>query len=100
MRAIRVALGATKINLALLTCAEKLLYEGYLRREETSVAILKLAKDGVPNKQIARQLGCSRKLVRQAVRGERGDVFRTRESTLDLQNSFLLTRLVQFHAAL
>lgn len=89
MRAVRLALGATKINPALLTCAEKLQYEGYLRREETNAAILKLAKDGVPIKQIARQLGCSRKLVRQALRGETGDVFRTRESTLDAYLPFL-----------
>jgi transposase len=75
MRAIRIALGATKINPALLTCAEKLQYEGYLRREETNAAILKLAKDGVSIKQIARQLGCSRKLTRQVIRGQRGDVF-------------------------
>jgi transposase len=89
MRAIRIALGATKINAALLTCAEKLQYEGYLRREETNAAILELAKAGVPIKQIARQLGCSRKLVREAVRGETGDMFRTRESTLDSYLPFL-----------
>ena len=34
-------------------------------------------------KQIARQTGHSRKLVRQVVRGERNDVFRTRQSSLD-----------------
>jgi Homeodomain-like domain len=89
MRAIRTALGAATINPALLTCAEKLQYEGYLWREETNAAILNLARAGVPIKQIARQLGCSRKLVRQAVRGETGDVFRTRESTLDAYVPFL-----------
>ena len=36
MRAIRTAIGATMINPDLLTCAEKLQYEGYLRREETN----------------------------------------------------------------
>ncbi len=94
MRAVRLALGATKINPALLTCAEKLQYEGYLRREETKAAILKLAKEGVPIKQIARQLGCSRKLVRRAVRGEADDVFRTRESTLDAYLPFLDTQWI------
>jgi transposase len=89
MRAIRTALGTTTIHPDLLTCAEKLQYEGYLRREETNAAILKLAKEGVPLKQIVRQLGCSRKLVRQAVRGGTGDVFRTRESTLDAHLPFL-----------
>lgn len=89
MRAIRTALGATTINPHLLTCAEKLQYEGYRRREEANAAILRLAKAGVPIKQIVRRLGCSRKLVRQAIRGETGDVFRTRESTLDAHLPFL-----------
>ena len=89
MRLIRTTLGVVTINPELLTCAEKLQYEGYLRREETNASILRLAKEGVPIKQIARQLGCSRKLVRHAVRGETGDVFRTRESTLDAHLPFL-----------
>lgn len=89
MRLIRTTLGAATINPELLTCAEKLQYEGYLRREETNASILRLAKAGVPIKQIARQLGCSRKLVRHAVRGDTGDVFRTRESTLDAHLPFL-----------
>src|SRR6201999_3242154 len=58
-------------------------YEGYLRREETSATILALSKRGTPIKQIVRQTGHSRKLVRQAIRGERYDVFRTRQSSLD-----------------
>jgi len=89
MRAIRTALGATTIEPYLLTRAERLQYEGYLRREEAAAAVLKLADEGVPIKQIARQLGCSRKLVRRAVRGETGDVFRTRESSLDTHLLFL-----------
>lgn len=83
MRAIRTAIGATTINPALLTCAEKLQYEGYLRREETNAAILKLAGDGTPIKEIVRRTGHSRKLVRQVIRGERTDVFRLRQSSLD-----------------
>jgi hypothetical protein len=55
MRAIRTAIGATTINPALLTCAEKLQYEGYLRREERNAAILKLAGDGTPIKEIVRR---------------------------------------------
>lgn len=89
MRLIRTTLGVATINPELLTCAEKLQYEGYLRREETNASILRLAKEGVPIKQIARPFGCSRKLVRHAVRGETGDVFRTRESTLDMHLPFL-----------
>ena len=83
MRAIRTALGATTVDPALLTAAERLQYEGYLRREDTSAAILALAADGVAIKEIARRTGHSRKLVRQTVRGESIDVFRTRQSSLE-----------------
>ena len=84
MRQIRSVIGATIIDPKLLTAAERLQYEGYLRREETNAAILALAKDGVPLKQIARQTGHSRGMVRQVVRGERSDVFRLRQSSLEL----------------
>src|ERR1700730_10835730 len=83
MRQIRTVIGATTIDPKLLTAAERLQYEGYLRREETNVAILALSKSGTPIKQIVRQTGYSRKLVRQATRGERHDVFRNRQSSLD-----------------
>jgi transposase len=89
MRQIRIVIGATTINPKLLTAAERLQYEGYLRREETNAAILALAKNGIPIKQIVRQTGNSRKLVRQAIRGERNDVFRTRQSSLDLHLPWL-----------
>ncbi len=92
MRPIRAAIGATTINPELLTCAERLQYEGYLRREETNVAILALAKDGVPIKQIVRRTGNSRKVVRQVIRGERNDVFRVRQSSLDAHIPMLDTQ--------
>ena len=38
MRPIRSAIGATTVSPYLLTCAEKLRYEGYLRREETNAS--------------------------------------------------------------
>jgi len=83
MRNIRAVIGATTINPELLTCAERIQYEGYLHREETNAAVLAMAKDGVPIKQIVRGTGHSRKLVRQIIRGERSDVFRLRQSSLD-----------------
>lgn len=83
MRPIRAAIGATTINPELLTCAERLQYEGYLRREETITKILALAKDGAAIKQIVRKTGHSRNRVRQVLRGDRGDIFRTRQSSLD-----------------
>ncbi len=83
MRAIRSALGATTIDPDLLTCAERLQYEGYLRREETNADIMALARQGVSIKRIVRETGHSRGLVRQVVRGHRTDVFRIRQSTLE-----------------
>jgi transposase len=89
MRQIRTVIGATTIDPKLLTAAGRLQYEGYLRREETNATILALSKNGIPIKQIVRQTGHSRKLARQAIRGERHDVFRTRQSSLDLHLPWL-----------
>jgi transposase len=83
MRQIRKAIGATTINPDLLTAAERLQYEGYQRREEVNTAILALARDSVPIKEIVRRLGHSRQVVRGVVRGERHDIFRTRQSSLE-----------------
>jgi transposase len=83
MRPIRQALGSAVIDRALLTCAERLQHEGYLRREEAYGAIRSLAKAGTPIKEIVRRTGRSRKLVRDIVRGGGGDVFRCRSNTLE-----------------
>ena len=89
MRLIRAAIGSTTINPELLTCAERLQYEGYLRRQETNAAILLLVRDGVPIKEIVRRTGHSRQVVRQVSRGQSTDIFRTRQSTLDAHLPFL-----------
>jgi transposase len=83
MRQIRAAIGAATINPALLTAAEKLQYEGYLRREETNAAILAMAKDGATIMEIVRRSGYSRGLTRKVLRGQRSDVFRVRSSSLE-----------------
>lgn len=44
---------------------------------------MRLAGEGVPIKEIVRRTDHSRKLVRQVLRGERTDVFRVRQSSLD-----------------
>lgn len=51
MRSIHSAVGATIIDPGLLTYAEKLQYEGRLRREETNASIMKLAGEGIPTKE-------------------------------------------------
>jgi transposase len=89
MRAIRGAIGTTTITPELLTSAEKLRYESYLRREDTNTAIVTLARDGVSIKQIVRRLGHSRNLVRQTLRGGRTDMFQTRQRSLDAYYLFL-----------
>ena len=83
MRAIRSTLGAATIDPALLTAAERLQHEGFLRREDTTPQILALKEAGHSIKEIVRRTRHSRKLVRQAVRGVRGDVFRVRQSSLE-----------------
>jgi transposase len=89
MRVIRAAIGATTINPELLTRAERLQYQGYLRREETNAAIMALVREKVALKEIVRRTGHSRNLVRQVSRGQSMDIFRTRQSTLDAHLPFL-----------
>ena len=83
MRQIRTAMAATVIDPSLLTFAEKLQYEGYVRREETNAAILSLFDQGIAIKEIVRRTGHSRGLIRKILRGQRSDVFRVRQSSLE-----------------
>lgn len=83
MRPIRCAVGAMTIKPELLTAAERLQYEGYLHREETNAAILALSKEGVAIEEIVRRAGHSRGTVRRVLCGERSEVFRTRETSLE-----------------
>ena len=82
MRAIRRVLDSTEIDPTLLTSAERIQYDGYLRRQENHQAITHLADAGISIKEITRRTGRSRKLVRSVLRGEDGDVFRCRASML------------------
>jgi transposase len=82
-------IGATTINPSLLTSAEKLRYQGYLRRQDAHNAIAALVSNKVPLKEIVRRTGHSRNFVRQMSRGGGADVFRTRLSSLDSHLPFL-----------
>jgi transposase len=77
MRQVRIVVGSATINPNLLTAAERIQYEGYLRREDTNSAILKQAETGVSIKEIVRLTGHSRGLIRRVLRGQRSDVFRS-----------------------
>ncbi|MBP1848431.1 transposase, partial [Rhizobium petrolearium] len=83
MRQVRMVIGTATINPKLLTAAERLQYEGYLRREEANAVIRGFVADGVSIKEIVRRTGHSRKLVRSVVRGQRTDIFRVRQSSLE-----------------
>jgi transposase len=83
MRVIRQALGSTTIDPALLTCAERIQYDGFARRQEDAWIIMDLARKGTPIKEIVRRTGRSRKLVRSVLRGADGDVFRSRVTSLE-----------------
>jgi len=83
MRQIRAAMGTAMVDPSLLTFAEKLQYEGYVRREETNAAILSLSQQGIGIKEIVRRTGYSRGLIRKILRGQRSDVFRVRQGSLE-----------------
>ncbi|WP_128623624.1 ISL3 family transposase [Rhizobium sp. Pop5] len=83
MRQVRIAIGTATVNPKLLTAAERLQYEGYLRREEANAVIRGLVSEGVSIKEIVRRTGHSRKLVRSVVRGQRTDIFRVRQTSLE-----------------
>ena len=80
---IRKVFGSRAIDPAQLTGAERLLYEGFQRRQQTNSTVRCMAGDGVPIEQIVRMTGLSRNLVRQILRGEREDAFRLRQSSLE-----------------
>jgi transposase len=89
MRQIRAAIGAATMNPDLLTAAERIQYEGYLRREEANVIIHRMAEERLPIKEIVRRTGHSRGLVRKVLRGQRSDIFRIRENSLELYLQWL-----------
>lgn len=73
MSCVRSVLGAAFADPRLLIAAEKLQSEGYLRREELNAAILARAAGGASIKEIMRETGHSRGLVRRILRGQRSD---------------------------
>lgn len=82
MPVIRRTVGATELDPALLTAAERLQYEGIQRRQQTNQLVRQMAGEGVPIERMVRSTGLSRGLIRRIVRTEREDVFRVRQNSL------------------
>ena len=83
MPEIRAAFGSRIVAPTVLTKAEQLQYEGFMRRRQTNLEVRRMADDGLAIKRIVRRTGLSRNLVRQIIRGEREDIFRLRQSSLE-----------------
>ena len=66
-----------------LSKAERIQWETAMTREAVNGQVLALALQGVPLKGMARTTGLSRQTIRKIVRGQRHDIFRTRQSSLD-----------------
>jgi hypothetical protein len=79
----RKAVRAGTVDPEALSAAECRQPTGWLRREAENAEIAALSRPGVAIKEIIRRTGKSRGLVRQVVRGERADIFRSRMSSLD-----------------
>lgn len=83
MRDLRRAFGQETLDLAMLTAAERIQFDGWRRRAAEAEAIRALHAEGLGLKEIARRTGRSRKLVRDVVRGGAAEPFRPRASSLD-----------------
>ena len=66
-----------------LSKAERIQWDAAMIREAVNGQVPALASQGVPVKVMARTTGLSRQTIRKIVRGQRHDIFRTRQSSLD-----------------
>lgn len=94
MRSIRAVIGAAVINPDLLTlpnaCNWKVICAARKLTARTWRCLrMALFKDGAPIKQIVNSAGLARATMPRIVRGQRSDVFRTRQSTLDAELPWL-----------
>jgi len=66
-----------------MTSAQRLQYEGWQRRVQVHGEVMRLHRQGVPIRHIARDLALSRNTVRRWVRGELPELHRPRTHSLD-----------------
>jgi transposase len=75
-----------------MTCAQKLQWDGWQRRLRRHEAVMEQHRQGVPIKQICRNLAISRTLVRRWVRGAVPELNRPRMDSLKSHREFLERR--------
>ena len=73
----------TPVDPETLSKAERIQWDAAVTRGSVNAKVLALAAQGLPLKVMARTTGLSRQTIRKIVRGQRHDVFRTRQSSLD-----------------
>jgi len=66
-----------------MTSARRLQYEGWQRRVQVHGEVMRLHRQGVPIRHIARDLAVSRNTVRRWVRGEQPELHRPRMHSID-----------------
>lgn len=82
-------MGAGRVDPDVMTAVERNQYEGWRLRSAANSVIKDMVTAGVPIKEIMRRTGRSRKCVRAIARGDRGEMFRPRLSTLDAHLDWL-----------
>ncbi len=83
MRDIRRVVGMRRIDPKVMTAVERNQYEGWRHRSSANAVIMDMVKAEVLIKEIMRRTGRSRECVRAIARGDRGEMFRPRASSLD-----------------
>jgi transposase len=89
MRDIRRVVGVGRLDPEEMTAVERNQYEGWRRRSAANAVIMDLVEAEVPIKEIMRRTGQSRQCVRAIARGDRGETFRPRVSSLDTHLDWL-----------
>jgi len=75
-----------------MTSAQRLQWQGFQRRVEVHAGVMRLHKQDMPVRQIARELALSRNTVRRWVRGEQPELHRPRMHSLDPWRALLEQR--------
>ncbi len=75
-----------------MTSAQRLQWQAFQRRVQVHAEIMRLHEQGMPVRQIVRELALSRNTVRRWVRGEQPELHRPRVHSLDPWRALLEQR--------